>query len=68
MGQNYRTVVEKQDGHYVASLYELPGVWAQGSTPAAARRMLKEAVAKMKKSDQEYATRLRTRLSKRKGE
>ncbi|HKO05204.1 MAG TPA: type II toxin-antitoxin system HicB family antitoxin [Candidatus Acidoferrales bacterium] len=68
MGQNYKTVVVKQGGQYVASLYELPGVWAQGKTPAEARRLLKEAVAKTKQSDQEYASRLRARLARRKGE
>jgi len=65
MGRTYKTVVVKQDGVYVASIYELPGVKAQGSTPAAARRNLEEAVAQMGESHWEFASRLRARTSRR---
>jgi predicted RNase H-like HicB family nuclease len=61
----YNSNIRRRGKMYVAYLEDLPGVTAQGATPAEARRLLELAYERLSDEDREFAARSRARAGRR---
>ena len=61
----YNSYIRRRGKLYIAYLEDLPGVTAQGATPAEARRLLELACERLSDVDREFAARSRSRADRR---